>query len=258
MTRTLRKHLAGRSVGSERAFRWRGGEVSRLEGFTDAVFAFAVTLLVVSLEVPRTFTELSVAMRGFFAFAICFALLFTIWYEHYIYSRRYGLDDTTVVWLNGALIFVVLFYVYPLKFVFTELVSAVLHFPTGVRHPDGIFEPAIGPGDNERLLLIFGAGYVAVFAVFALLYLHAYRRRQDLGLSEIETFDTRSRLWAALLTGLVGVLSIAITLIFGPKAAGWGGWIYFANGPIRTIHGFWFGRRRRALEAAEAAATPAA
>jgi hypothetical protein len=55
---------------SEPHFRWRGGEITRLESFTDAVFAFAVTLPAVSLEVPRTFEELLVAMNGFFRFAI--------------------------------------------------------------------------------------------------------------------------------------------------------------------------------------------
>ena len=36
----------------------RGREVSRIEGFSDAVFGFALTLLVVSLEVPESFADL--------------------------------------------------------------------------------------------------------------------------------------------------------------------------------------------------------
>ena len=249
-----RKALAGRSAGAREGFRWRGVEVSRLEGFTDAVFAFAVTLLIVSLEVPRTFGELLTAMRGFFAFAICFTLLYLIWYEHYRYSRRYGLDDTIVVALNGALLFVVLFYVYPLKFVFTMFVGTLMGYETSVRHPGGTIEPMVRAADAPTLFLIFGAGYVAVFLVFALLYLHAYRKRRELELNAVETFDTLAGVVSAIATGAVGVASIALTLALGQGANGWNGFIYFANGPVQTALGFWAGSNRRRLEVAAARA----
>src|SRR5204863_4349345 len=71
----LREKLIDRGVGDNKKFRWRSHEVSRTEGLSDAVFGFAITLLVVSLEVPRTFAELMYAMRGFGAFAISFTLL---------------------------------------------------------------------------------------------------------------------------------------------------------------------------------------
>src|SRR5215204_2185504 len=119
--RVVRGGLARRQ-GGEEDFRWRGEDVSRIEGFSDAVFAFAVTLLVVSLEVPKTFDELLATMRGFFAFAICFALLLSVWYDHYKFFRRYGLRDFLIVVLNAALLFLVLMYVYPLKFLFTLLI----------------------------------------------------------------------------------------------------------------------------------------
>ena len=64
-------------------------------------------------------------MKGFVAFAICFAILVQVWYYHYIYSRRYGLQTTYTIVLNAALLFVVLFYVYPLKFLFTLVVGGL-------------------------------------------------------------------------------------------------------------------------------------
>ena len=104
---------------ASRHFRWRGNEVSRVEGFTDAVFAFAVTLLVVALEVPHTFEGLMDVVRGFPAFVICFTLLMTFWNAHYSYHRRYGLEGAFSRVMTMAIIVLVLFFVYPLKFLFT-------------------------------------------------------------------------------------------------------------------------------------------
>ena len=72
----------------------------------------------VSLEVPETFDELLRVLRGFFAFAVCFGILFWVWYDHYRFFRRYGLDDGVTTTLTGVLLFIVLFYVYPMKFLF--------------------------------------------------------------------------------------------------------------------------------------------
>src|SRR6266403_2462020 len=115
----IREKLIDKQIGDNKKFRWRSHEISRIEGLSDGVFAFAVTLLVVSLEVPRTYAELMQTMRGFGAFAISFLLLFAVWFNQYKFFRRYGLQDTTTVLLNGLLLFVVLFYVYPLKFLFS-------------------------------------------------------------------------------------------------------------------------------------------
>ena len=89
-------------------FRLRGTEMSRIDGFSDVVFGFALTLLVVSLEVPKSYTELHELMRGFLPFAINFSLLVTVWYAHYTFFRRYGLHDTGTIALNAMLLFVVL------------------------------------------------------------------------------------------------------------------------------------------------------
>jgi uncharacterized membrane protein len=172
----------------EKHFRWRGGEISRLEGFTDAVFAFAVTLLVVSLEVPKTYGELIDSMKGFAAFSICFIALVQIWRQHYLYSRRYGLQTTYVVALNSILLFVVLFFVYPLKFLVSLCIGVISR---GLLATDRrMFH--IDSYQMARLEVVYGLGITAVFTVFALLHQYAYRMRKELDLNEYEQIRTRA------------------------------------------------------------------
>lgn len=225
-------------------FRWRSHEISRIEGLSDAVFAFAITLLVVSLEVPRTFNELTETMRGFGAFAICFVLLFVVWFNQYKFFRRYGLQDTTTVVLTGGLLFVVLFYVYPLKFLFTSLVDRVMGGHTEVTLPNGTVEAILERDQVGTLMMIFGVGYFAVFAVFVLLYAHAYRKRGELHLNKLEVFDTRISIQENAINCLVALISISLVLIGGPGFAGIAGMTYMLTGVLMAAHGTMMGRRR--------------
>ena len=246
--RSPRAALAEKGWGGETGFHWRGGEISRLEGFSDTVFAFAVTLLVVSLEVPRTFHELTEAMRGFPAFAVCFALLILIWREHYIFFRRYALQDAGTLWLNAALLFVLLFYVYPLKFLFTLVLSPLTGTPTEVRLPGGGTESAIETAQVPSLFLIYGAGLIALYVLLAMMYAHAYRRRGALELTPLEVFDTRASIRAHLLAAGIGAASVVLAMSLPLHLVGLAGYVYFLFGPVLAIHGSWTGKLRRKLE----------
>jgi uncharacterized membrane protein len=252
MTRAFRESLADRGIGSREGFRLRGGEITRVEGFSDAVFAFAVTLLVVSLEVPRTFHELSDTMRGFLAFGVCFGLLIVIWREHYVFFRRYGLQDNGTIWLNAALLFVMLFYVYPLKFVFNLVFAGVTGTPTEIAHPGGTTERVIENAQIPTLFLIYGAGLMALYLLLALLYGHAYRRRGDLELTSLEVFDTRASIVAHLLAASIGALSCLVAVTAPLRMVGLAGFCYFLFPPVMAAHGVLSARRRKRLAAAAA------
>jgi uncharacterized membrane protein len=225
-------------------FRLRGREVTRLESFSDAVFGFALTLLVVSLDVPKSFTDLVTTMRGFPAFALCFLFLALIWNGHYRFCRRYGLDDGRARFLTCFMLFLVLFYVYPLKFLFTFSIAAILFntAPTA----------AMTGSQMSTLLVIYGLGFAAVYGAMTLLYLHAWRLRGALELNELEKFDTRYQIFRVLTLTCFGLIAAGLACI--PVLRSWSSLVYILLFPIlrtsRVIH-----RRRRAPYLAAAAST---
>ena len=235
-------------------FRDRSNSLSRTMAFSDAVFAFAVTLLVVSLDVPRTFAELKALTSGFVGFALSFAMIVMLWRTHTRFFKRFALDDTVTLWLNSILLFLVLFFVYPLKFLLT-LVSSWFVGPEvfgGVR--------PMQSGDGPQLMLLYGGGFFAMFGTFALMYLHALRKADEIGLAAEEQAQTRTEAESLLIIAGVGLLSVVVAYMPMPIAP-ISGFVYFLIGPLVGLHGYVVGRprllRATAASAVDGSATAA-
>ena len=214
-------------------------EITRIEAFSDAVFAFAATLLVVSLEVPKTFPELVTDLKGFIAFGLAFSALVLIWSVHKGFFKRYGLQDTWTVVLNSCLLFVILFYVYPLKFMSKGIALNIL----GVGGGQSEYRIA-GFKELATLFAIYGAAFAAVFLCFSLLYLHAYRLSPALELTDCQRNEAIFLFRHYLIFAIVGLLSVLTA--FSGIGLRWAlpGWIYFLLGPACTLHGMLSSRRK--------------
>lgn len=220
-------------------FRVRGHEVTRVEAFSDVVFGFALTLIVVSLEVPKSFEELMETMKGFPAFAICFAILTWVWHVHHTFFRRYALTDEITIALNTALLFLVLFYTYPLKYMFSLVTGQI--------------RSGFGGG---TLMVIYGVGFAGIFTVFLAMYAHAWRLRDELELNELERYDTRTNMIMYASYIVIGALSATAGATVEGPAVKWAGLMYWLLGPVSAYIGFKRGSGRHNLQVAIAQRTP--
>ncbi|PXX40179.1 TMEM175 family protein [Undibacterium pigrum] len=211
----------------------------RLDGFSDAVFAFAVTLLVVSLEVPKSAHELFHLMHGFIAFGVAFTLLMVMWYQHGKFFKRFPITDLWMISLNMALLFVILLYVYPLKFLFVSLFDSMIWKSTG--------DNFTSASEIQTLMTIYGAGIIAVNFVFFLMHKHAWRLRERFAMSLSQLNELRADMAGNLINMAVAGLSVLIVLVSKDQGT-WSGCIYFLLGPAHWASGAWHGRRYRAIK----------
>ena len=229
-------------TSSERYFIWRGRDVTRVENLSDIVFALSLTLIVAS-SVPDSFDALLALWREAIALAMCFALILLIWSKHHAFHRRYGLDDGVTIFLNSIVLFLIMIFAYPLKFLALFLVN----FFTGY-YRTGAQIHAVMPLDQVALfIVIYAAGYAAVFGVFALLYAQALKRAGDLGLSPAEIVMTRLEVQQGVASILISALAAIVALLMPYGFAPFGGSVYFLMWPVMTI------LSRRARKRADAA-----
>jgi len=226
----------------------RGTEVSRTEAFADGVFGFGLTLLgVTTVKAPETLPEVITALQGFIPFAFCFGMFYGIWSRHYTFCRRYGLEDVKVRVLTAAMLFVVLAYLYPLRFLSTVFVTYVLRLPTGESKAVLNRDWHIGLREISQLFVIYGIGIVLIQLIFYMLYLHAYKVREKLALDELEALDTKWWTIEAVSFMVVPLISIGIVIWAPPQFIGFAGWSYTLMGFVGWIHGSMHGKAHRAM-----------
>lgn len=170
----------------ENQFRLRGLEVTRLDTFVDAAFAFVLTLLVISFdEIPETFPEMLEAAKRIPGFAASFAVLMMFWLQHRRWSRRYGLENFATILQSLTLIFVVLVYVYPLRMIFEGMFANLSGnwLPTSYQ---------IETYNELRMIFVFySVGFLAMSLLVSQLYRTAQQSANLLALNQVELRKTR-------------------------------------------------------------------
>ena len=192
----FRKTLSFKKIKSNDPIVWRGHEITRIEALSDAIFGFAITLLIMSLEVPHTFEDLMKALHFIFPFGFCFGITMTVWYNQNIFFRRYGLHDTTTIALNASLMFMVLVYMFPLKFMMGAAFHKGFHIDNQAQ--------------SNTIYTLYSGGFACFYALFTSMYLNAYKKRAVLGLSDREAFATLMSAYSNLIVTAVSVLVVIL------------------------------------------------
>src|SRR5687768_5964736 len=146
--------------------RLRGIQMTRLETFIDAAFAFAVTMMVIASErVPDDITTLLAAFKHVPAFVASIVVLGIFWRGHWLWSRRYGLEDGASIFISWALLVTILIYIYPLKAIFG---SMFFMFSNGQLGQElGVRTEA----QFRTIFAIYAIGFTAIALEIQMLYL---------------------------------------------------------------------------------------
>jgi hypothetical protein len=222
-------------------FRLRGIQMTRLETFIDAAFAFAITMMVIAAQqVPDDIATLLGAFANVPAFLAGVIVIGIFWRGHWLWSRRFGLEDGVSILISWAMIATILIYIYPLKAIFGAMWYLLSQGRVG---------HVLGPHSDSQarvLFALFALGFTAIALEVLLLNLRAWQLREPLRLNTRERLLTRAEVTGWGLPVGIGVISFVFALALPIDQLAWSGWIYFSMALLVPLQRRW---RRRQMEA---------
>jgi len=198
------------------------GNTSRMDNLTDAVFGIAITLLIFNLVNPNSFSDLLTFTKTLPAFLISISFLMIFWFEHHRFSKKYNISNTSFTVLNVLFIALIIFYVYPLRFLTLFLTTAFFNIDLGL---------SIDSYQAPLLMIYYGSAAFALYFTLFLFYYKAYKMRIALMLTESETVYTKAQKNKLMILCAVPLLSVLLTIIINP----------FSYGLATAVGGFTYG-----------------
>ncbi len=225
-----------------RGFRLRGMQMTRLETFIDAAFAFAISMLVIAAQqIPDNIQTLLAAFKNVPSFVCSIAVLGIFWRGHWLWSRRYGLEDSASILISWGMIVTILIFIYPLKAIF----GAMWYFLSNgqVGQPLSLHTTE---SQARTIFAIYALGLIAISVEILLLNFRAWQLREPLRLNALERSTTRGELTGWSIPVSVGIASLILALTLPGEKIQWSGWIYFSMIILVPLHHHYLRRRMRA------------
>ena len=210
------------SCPRDKGYIMRGEAMTRIETFVDAAFAFAFTMLIISVdEIPKSVSELFNTSRDIPAFLVSCAQIGAIWYAHSIFSRRYGLQDGRTVILSLCLVMLVLIFIYPLKLVFMGFFSWI----SGGYLSSGL--SSMSQGQLADLFVYFALGLLSYAIISFLMLKNVLKQADIIRLTSYERYACQTEVYYWLIYVFISLISILLAKTLNGMWVTLSGFIYF-------------------------------
>jgi len=252
----IREHLFSKRAPADPNFRWRGSEMSRIESLSDGVFALIITLLVVSASAPRSFYDLWIMVQELPAFIVSFIVILLAWHSHYIYFRRYGLEDFQTIVLNSIFLFIIMFFAYPLKFLamflwflmIGEDPQLLFLIPEYADEMPYLMSGLLSDQFYQRVTMmnLYSFGVVGLFGILTIMYIRPLLMKDVLELDSLEIVITQNAIIHHSVTAFVAIISLIV--LHTTLNPGLSGIVYFLMPLAHGYLGWLSGKRVRKIK----------
>ena len=195
----------------------------RVAALSDGIFAFASTLMVVDIGTTVDIKNISNQVPLFISFGVAFFVMMLLWKVHYNFFQRTKYVDNWIITANTLLLFTILFYLFPLKTLVNSITQQI----------------SMTANDLAQLFVLYGIGFVLVFASYSFLYWRAFKK----DLENPRHVELKFYHKHFLIFVIVGIASVILSVFKVGITFGFPGFTYAFLGPLCYYNGLVFRKK---------------